>query len=523
MIHHHPKREALVAALCVLLITMICNIAVTLVARNALIANVQHHLAVFADMAADRINGDLHQTVNKPTQKGSLEYIELLKPLREVLSVDPDLRFIYTLVLNADGEPSFVIDSQFGESQPDPNITRSSSAGVAEVYSDATPALIYALTHKEAVAENEPYTDEWGTFISAYAPFYNSKGEFVGVVGVDMDSHDLSHHLERIWVAFGLGVLLSVVLSGVVFVVVWRVRSNHAHEHKQRVIRFELMKEFNQQVKGFAGGVASVSENINSDAKRIAELALMSAQSTNEARNIIRGASGRIESIGLVCGQLTSAANALDDASIGAEKIASEAMLQLHAMDKAFSNLTSASSDISKVVTLISDITERIDLLALNATIEAARAGEAGKGFAVVADEVKTLSQQTASATRKISDYVHEMQQATDSFVASFAGITEKVTSISQQTNGSSRTVEQQRELIQLVSQDVEEVTQSATTIETTVDDVTENALQTQGQIEKLYSATQKLVQQNHELTTKVAAFLQRIERPEDASSEKRS
>ncbi|MCB0993039.1 MAG: methyl-accepting chemotaxis protein [Acidimicrobiales bacterium] len=65
--------------------------------------------------------------------------------------------------------------------------------------------------------------------------------------------------------------------------------------------------------------------------------------------------------------------------------------------------------NITKLLQVIVNISERTNLLALNATIEAARAGTAGKGFSVVANEVKNLSNQTKSAAEDITKAVEEI------------------------------------------------------------------------------------------------------------------
>lgn len=73
--------------------------------------------------------------------------------------------------------------------------------------------------------------------------------------------------------------------------------------------------------------------------------------------------------------------------------------------------LSQKSSQIGEIIESINQIASQTNLLALNAAIEAARAGEAGKGFAVVADEINSLSQESATATKKIDAILQDIIQ----------------------------------------------------------------------------------------------------------------
>lgn len=114
-----------------------------------------------------------------------------------------------------------------------------------------------------------------------------------------------------------------------------------------------------------------------------------------------------LKEIELAVGEIAQSAQ---QSSINSEKASSVFMTTEASMGR----LVEKSKSIGDIVKTIKSIADQTSLLSLNATIEAASAGDAGKGFAVVANEVKELAKNTSQSVEGITELVTTIQSDVD-------------------------------------------------------------------------------------------------------------
>ena len=185
----------------------------------------------------------------------------------------------------------------------------------------------------------------------------------------------------------------------------------------------ELSATSNQMASGAeeltsqSGTVAAAAEEITANMQTVSGTAEQMAVGAGDISTNSTEMTSNINSVAAAIEEMSASIREVaENCAMASDQAQQSSQYSLESSDK-ISRLTQSANDISKVIEIITEISEQTKLLALNATIEAARAGEAGKGFAVVANEVKDLAKQTAEATMQIATQIREIQNQTEEVV----------------------------------------------------------------------------------------------------------
>lgn len=463
-----------------------------------------------ASAVAAMIDGSIVASV-APGEEDTADYLIVSNDLTTFLD-STGVEYVYTIRPDGNGGIEYAIDAQIED-----------YSAIGDVFDDdeAAPALKGAV-----VSSSEPYTDDWGTHISAYAPIY-SNGSIVGAVGVDVSmewvSAQTSALLKQIVlicvIVLIVGALLLIILSkalGKSFVLLNDkiVELTNGDGDLTRQIDITSGDEFEviggninkliEFIRSMLLSIHSESNKLNSASTHIADNvrgALSEAQSISDIISDMNGTmadtASSINEINSLMSDITASfgeiVNEIDggrdfahEVKSSASGIGATASKERSTTEEKVAKMAAAVTDQierSKAVKRIEDLTGNIiaianqtNLLALNASIEAARAGDAGRGFAVVATEIGELANNSQSAAT-------EIQTVSAEVISAVNGLSDEAQTLLKFVNDTTlagfenlaKTSEEYQQSAERISEMMERFADASSQIQSSIDQIRES------------------------------------------------
>ena len=446
------------------------------------INQVKEKLKMLAQLGADSIDAELHSSL-RPGDEEKEEYTALLAKLREFKETS-GLTFLCTYVPYNEDRVQFVMDTDETEGQG-----KIGDYFPSEDTGEKVDNELLESFKGEVTVNAEPREDEYGVFLSGYAPLKNADGEVVAVVGGDLSIDAVEKMQQKLLLFIGAGILVSVVVSIAAALYLSNRISRPVGlmvDGLEDVVRNsgDLTQKINIQtgdeIELLAEKTNELLANIRQIINKIREAAESIKGNTLEITSAMEQTSGALETVNQAIGEIAVGAgqqsDVVNDSSQKIEVLSAQinvlsenakeinqsteeaisytdestaAMAELQqkfkvseeivsTVSETVKRLESKSGEIVKIIKVITDISEQTNLLALNAAIEAARAGEQGRGFAVVAEEIRKLAENTTVSAKEISTHITDIRNESVETAEAMSQIVETIASQSASMNNTS-------------------------------------------------------------------------------------
>lgn len=165
---------------------------------TSLMESLQDRLRYSAALISRTIDAAELYGIDDESDTSDPAYLKTLSDLRTYRRMNQDIAYLY--IMHRVGEKVyFVVDSDETEAQALPG----------REYEETVPTLMAGFTGISV--DDRIYSDEWGSFLSGYAPIKNGMGEYL--VGIDMRATEVQKKFQALRISGIVSLACSVLLA----------------------------------------------------------------------------------------------------------------------------------------------------------------------------------------------------------------------------------------------------------------------------------------------------------------------
>ncbi len=232
--HRRALGETLFAGVAFTVVLFVAVYGLWMEAQRTALEQVRSDLPRLAATMATLVDPVQHERIRAAGLTDTPDYQRAIAPLRRAHKAAVGVKYVYTIMRQDDTLRIILDTAEPGDHDGDGKEDR---ALVGQAYADADSEMLVALGTPghpgHALASRSPSSDEWGTFISGYAPLLDAQHQQIGILGIDVDAADYVAAIAARRRALILGVIPAAVLVLALSLGIYRVRRRQLAAHRQ--------------------------------------------------------------------------------------------------------------------------------------------------------------------------------------------------------------------------------------------------------------------------------------------------